>query len=342
MEKTLKHALKNTNHTIFGQVFVNVTLIIIIALLLLGAINYQYSRNILIKSIKDKNEIIYQEIKDILALQDASLDIIENNLDVRAQQFSRILLEYFKNTDGIENLDLDHIRQQIGMNPENEDIYVIDRNGIVVNTTFKKDLNLNFFSFGEEHKSYLINVFNQGSFVSERFTIESSTKRLRKYTYQPTKDGKYIIELGFYYQKADEIADFVKNMLNRLSDKNQTIVSVDLFIGEDAPFSLNKAEQKLDEETQQSIENVFASKSNVKMEESINGKPVHVEYIYMGRKNTDLYKNSVIRIITDRSDERKALLSLFFYSFIIFGITLLIVIFFIYKFNRFRRRIFHF
>jgi len=44
-------------------------------------------------------------------------------------------------------------------------------------------------------KRYLQNIQKSGEFVGERFAIEAATKRPKKYTYQPTRDRKYIIEL---------------------------------------------------------------------------------------------------------------------------------------------------
>ena len=331
MFRFLRNKLQLNNKTIFGQFFINVTLIIVLALLILATIYYQYTRKILVNSFEEKNSIIYGKIKDILAMQDASLEVLENSVDKRAKQLSRILWITLQNEDSLENLNLERLRREIGMDAETEDIYLINRQGIVVNTTFKNDLYLNFYNFGEEHKKYLINVFNNRKFVSERFAIEASTRRMKKYTYQPIQNGKYILELGFYSEKADEIANFVKNMLNKLSDENPNIISVDLFIGKDAPFSLNKPNIPLNETNLIYIKEVFDKGNNIEHQKYFDGKKVHVQYIYMSRKNTDLYKSSVIRIITDRSDERNALANITFYSLLIFGVALIVIIFFIYR-----------
>jgi phosphoserine phosphatase RsbU/P len=125
------------------------------------------------------------------------------------------------------------------MNQENQDIYVINREGVVVNTTFSPDLGLNFFEFGKEHREMLEQVWDSGSFISEKFTIENSTKRLKKFTYIPTLDGRYLIELGIYSAQADSIIDFVKSRMNNMSDVQTNIISVDLFIGMDNPLCLN-------------------------------------------------------------------------------------------------------
>jgi serine phosphatase RsbU (regulator of sigma subunit) len=300
-------------------------------LMILGILNYTHTKNILLESNKAKNSIITDEIKHIHEMQDMAMNILEEGLDLKMAKYSDILVrDYFKNSKGIQDADLTAIRSKIGMDPHSEDIYVINRLGIVVNTTFEKDRNLNLFSFGEEHKTLLEKVFSGGAFVSERFGIESTTKRVKKFTYQPTIDGKYIIELGVYSPKADTIIQSIKNRINDLSIKVKSIVSVDLFIGLDAPFSLNK-EANIDPKHLAQYKNVLTTGKTCDFTEEADGKLYHYEYIYMTRKNTNLYRESVIRIISDRSDDRAFLRKELFKFFIIFGIIILVVVILIYK-----------
>jgi serine phosphatase RsbU (regulator of sigma subunit) len=317
--------------TIFRQLIFNVVLPAVLGLMILGILNYTHTKNILLESNKAKNSIITDEIKHIHEMQDMAMNILEEGLDLKMAKYSDILVrDYFKNSKGIQDADLTAIRSKIGMDPHSEDIYVINRLGIVVNTTFEKDRNLNLFSFGEEHKTLLEKVFSGGAFVSERFGIESTTKRVKKFTYQPTIDGKYIIELGVYSPKADTIIQSIKNRINDLSIKVKSIVSVDLFIGLDAPFSLNK-EANIDPKHLAQYKNVLTTGKTCDFTEEADGKLYHYEYIYMTRKNTNLYRESVIRIISDRSDDRAFLRKELFKFFIIFGIIILVVVILIYK-----------
>jgi serine phosphatase RsbU (regulator of sigma subunit) len=317
--------------TIFRQLIFNVVLPAILGLLVLGLLNYTHTKSILLESNRTKNQIITDEIKLILEMQDMAMDILEEGLDLRLKKNSDILTkEYFKNTEGIEEADLNEIRIKLGMDSTVEDIYVINKSGIIVNTTFENDKGLNLFSFGEEHKSLLESVFTNGVFVSERFGIESQTKRLKKFTYQPTPDGKYIIELGLYSHKADTVIQSVKNSINDLSTKVKSIVSVDLFIGLDAPFSLNKA-ANIDPVHLTRYKGVLTSGKSNDFTEEKDKKLYHYEFIYMIRKNTHLYKESVIRIVSDRSDDRALLRKELMKFFVIFGFIILVVVVLIYR-----------
>jgi phosphoserine phosphatase RsbU/P len=323
--------LMDKRTTIFRQLIFNVVLPAILGLLVLGIINYTHTKNILLESNRTKNKIITDELKLILEMQDMAMDVVEEGLDSKMKANSRILTqEYFGNTDNIVDANLLKIREKLGMDPNLEDIYVINKMGIIVNTTFDKDRGLNLFSFGEAHKKMLETIFADGVFVNERFSPESQTKRLRKYSYQPTPDGKYIIELGFYSSRADTVVNSVKTRINELSTKVKSIVSVDLFIGSDVPFSLNK-EATIDPNHLGLYRNVLSTQKSYDFTEEKDNVPYHYEYIYMLRKNTHLYKESVIRIISDRTDDKILLRKELMKFFVIFGVIIVIVVILIYK-----------
>lgn len=326
--------LSKQQTTIFRQLIFNVVFPAIIALIVLGVLNYQNTKKILVNSNNEKNRIISDEITSVHELQDVTLEILEDQLNKRMEEISnRLVREYFNNTAHIETVNLNEIRREIGMNPEFEDIYIIDRKGIIINTTFKKDLNLNLFDFGIEHQNLLLQIFESGKYVSERFTIESNTKRLRKFTYQPTLDGNYIVELGIYSSKADEITEFIKNRINDLEGQHGSILSVDLFIGVDHPFSLN-SDAELNPEHFETYKKVIEDHQEVSFREKEGKEWIDYQYIYLSRKKSDLYKGSVIRMVADYSNERRMLRVELLKFILIFGITLLIVVVLLYQKTR--------
>jgi len=315
--------------TIFKQLIMNVMVPPILALLLLGILNFTHTRNILVEERIARNYIIGDEIIKVLEFQDVALNLVESRLNERMELLSGDIQKYFKNTENIESFDLSLIQQRFGMNPIMEDIYIINRNGIVVNTTFEKDLNLNFFSFGEEHKNMLLNIFDAEHFHNERFAIEASTKRIKKFSYQPTLDGKYIIQIGVYSPEADEIIDFIRNTSAQIAEKNHSIEDVELFIGADNPFSLNKG-AFIEENHKAVLDQAFQNKDTIFIDTIIDKRRLNYQFIYMDRKNTDLYKGSVIRIISDLTNDYNYLKTELFKFISIFSITLILVIILIY------------
>ena len=317
--------------SIFRQLIYNIIIPVVIAMLVLGYLNFRHTKDILMAAHDEKNEIIADEIRYILELQDAALEILDEQLNVKMESYSsHIILDYFANTRSIDNVDLAKVRLAVGMDTAQNDIYIIDTNGVIINTTFNRDLGLCLFSFGEEHRKHLESVLHGGKFVSERFAIESHTKRLKKFTYQPTPDGKYIVEIGIYSKKADEIIDLIRSRIDDLSLKQTSIVSVNLFIGSDNPFSLN-GNASIDAEHKDKVMDLFKTKKKYSVIQDVGDREMVYDYVYMDRKNTDLYKGSVIRIISDRSGEKKILYQELMKFLIIFGVTLFLVIILIYR-----------
>lgn len=326
--------MSNKQTTIFKQLIFNVVLPAIIALLLLGFLNYQNTKIILLKANEERNLIISDEITHIYEMQDMAIEILENELNKRMESISSSLVnEYFRDTRNIEAADLNQLRKELIMNPDFEDIYVINQEGIIVNTTFEADMGLNIFDFGVEYKNFMLGIFEKGGYLSERFTMESSTRRLKKFTYHATLDQKYIIELGLYSSKADEIIQLIKDRLNDLAEKQLAIQSVELFMGKDFIFSFN-GDVQLKEHHLEIYQTILAERSKASFEEREGKERLSYEYVYMPRSNSDLYAGGVIQIVSDYSGERKVLRTELLKFILIFGLTLVVVVVLLYRKTR--------
>lgn len=311
-----------------------------VALLLLGVLNFQNARSILQEANYRKNQIISDEVQNIMIFQDVTLNVIEEHLDKRVEEISKNLTtKYFKDTKKIHEIDLKKVQDDLGLDPAMEDIYIIDAaTGIIVNTTYEEDKNLHLFNFGESVKNFLLDIVKNKKYISERFSIETSTNRLKKYTYRPTLDGKYIVETGHRSKKADELKDLVKQQFDKIMRKDPSIVFVDLYIGADEPFALNSGKKLMKNDSRKKLLlEAFADKKRKTLDTTETDKKsgvkkyLHYEFFYMKRKNTTLYKSSVIAIVSDRTTEIQILRFELIKSLLIFGLTLFVVIFLIFK-----------
>jgi phosphoserine phosphatase RsbU/P len=308
--------------TIFRQLIYNVIIPSLVALITLGIINYQNTRKLMVEGNDTKNRMIADKAKSVLEFQDMTFEILENSLGQRMDGYSNLLVSmYFSDTKDIEKVNLSSIREELGMDTTMEDIYIINRDGIIVNTTFAKDKGLDLFSFGEAHKKYLQGVFEGGKFVNERFAVEASTKRLKKYTYQPTVDKKYIVEIGSYSKDADQIIKFQTSTLSGLCD---------LFILTDVLFSFNDS-AVISDMHKPIVDKVCNEKTKVSFMEEKGGKTIEYTYIFMDRKNSTLYKGSVIRIETDRTDDIRMLRIELIKIICIFFFAIIVVVILIYR-----------
>jgi phosphoserine phosphatase RsbU/P len=325
--------------TIFRQLIFNIVIPTLSALLVFAFLNFQHTRNLINKNNEEKNRLLANEVTKILKFQDISFDLIDEEFNARFKEQSSILInDYFSNVTDVKSLDLRAIGNKIGMDSINQDIYIISADGIIINTTFKQDLDLNLFSFGEKTKEMLLGVLNSGEFVSELFAIEDKTKRPKKFSYQATKDKKYIIELGSYSRKADEIIQAIQDTKTEMIRETKDIIDVELFLMADAPFTMNLNAKE--ETHRDSLLRSFNDKATISFIERQGKKWYQYEYIYMERSNvkersnSSLYKGSVIRLVSDRTAQKKLFRTEAARFILIFSITLIIVSFLIYRKTR--------
>jgi sigma-B regulation protein RsbU (phosphoserine phosphatase) len=323
--------------TIFRQLIFNIAVPTLLALLVFAGINFQRTRSILVSGTDEKNKLLSNEVTKILKFQDIVFNLIDGEFNNRFKELSTLLVnKYFANTNNIGDLDLRAIANEIGMDPVNEDIYVISADGIIINTTLTQDLGLDLFSLGQNMKKNLQGIFKSQEFVADRIAIEHKTRRPKKYTYQTTRDGKYIIEIGAYSQKIDDVIKAIEDTKTELKNETEGIIDVELFLMADAPFSMNKNAKEILNQ-QDTLLRSFQDKDTISFMERVDDKWYHYQYIYMERSaskdkpNSSLYKGSVIRIISDRTAQQ-ALFRVEAKRFIlVFIITMLVLTIVIYR-----------
>jgi sigma-B regulation protein RsbU (phosphoserine phosphatase) len=323
--------------TIFRQLIFNIAIPTLLVLLVFAGINFKRTRSILISGTDEKNKLISNEVTKILKFQDIAFNLIDGELNNRFKDFSALLVNnFFANTNNIKDLNLRDIANEIGMDPLNEDIYVISKDGVIVNTTFKQDLGLNLFSLGDKMKEYLQGIFKSDVFVADLIAIEHSTKRPKKYTYQTTRDGKYIIEIGAYSKQVEDVIKAIEETKTELKNETEGIKDVELFLMADAPFSMNNNALEI-ESQKDTLLKTFQNKDTISFIEREGESWYHYQYIYMERAtskdkpNSGLYKGSVIRIISDRTAQM-ALFRIEATRFIlVFGITMFLLTVVIYR-----------
>jgi len=323
--------------TIFRQLIFNIAIPTLLALLVFSTINFQRTRSILSSGTAEKNKLLANEVTKILKFQDIATNLIDIQLNNRLKDFNSLLVnKYFANTSNLDKVDLFAIANEIGMDTLTEAIYIISSDGIIINTTFRQDLGFNLYSLGDNMKKYLQNMQQSGEFFGERFAIEDATKRPKKYTYQATRDKKYIIELGAYSKQVDDIVKAIEVTKAELKSETQGIIDVELFLMADAPFSMNKNVMKVDNQDSILLK-VFQAKDTIEFMEQVGDKWYHYNYIYMERFASEdvvgasFYQGSVIRIISDRTEQKELFRKEAMRFIVVFIITMLVLSVVIYR-----------
>ncbi len=326
--------------TIFRQLIFNIAIPTVIALLVIAGINFTRTRTILSTGTAEKNRLLANEVTKILKFQDIATNLIDVQLNNRLKELSSLLVnKYFINKLNLEKVDLLTIANEIGMDTLNEAIYIISSDGIIINTTFRTDLGFNLYSLGDNMKRYLQNIQKSGVFVGERFAIEAATRRPKKYTYQPTRDRKYIIELGAYSKQVDDVVKAIEDTKTELKRDTEGIIDVELFLMADEPFSMNKNVMKVDNQDDILLR-VFQHKDTIEFMEEVGDRWYHYNYMYMERvaanevAGASFYQGSVIRIISDRTAQQELFRKEALRFILVFILTMLVLSVVIYRKTR--------
>ncbi len=315
--------------TIQRQITLNVILPVAGAILLIAVLNYFRTHNLLNESESAKNVLISDYIKGLIRFQDYTLHLIEENLDTKLRDVSfNLVHDRFKDTEDIEREDLKGILNELDLDAKLWAIYIIRNDGVIVNTTFAQDSGLNFFEFGDRFKDFFRNeVLKDGTFKTDRMGDEKNTNRKRKYSYQATLDRKYVVELGVYSEDATQLVQGIKNQLNEIAVNQSSVVSVDLFVGDENPLSFNSNKVIMDQNLP-----VFKRALDSKgIGRTYDKNSNHAyEFIYFEREQSNLYGHSVIRIITDRTVQINVIRRELIMLLVVFGVTMGILLWLIY------------
>jgi len=192
----------------------------------------------------DIQESLNSELRSFVELQYASLHVIEQAMEGDMQRNSEFIVnEINKRSSNPESADLYALREKIGIDTSLCDLYIINRDGIIVNTTFKPDLYFSFANFGQNHILYLYECFRNREFVTPSFFFDSKSERYRKYSYQPTADGRYIVEIGYYSPLADKIYSYVADFMRNRASEIDAVVYINQYAFLERPKSFNLKQQ---------------------------------------------------------------------------------------------------
>lgn len=279
---------------------------------------------------------INSELRSFVELQYFSLSVIEAPLNEKIRMICETLRDgALSNTSDIENVDLYKVMAEEGLDTATIDLYVINRNGVIVNSTEKNDLFLDFATFGDNHIAYLNKCFSNHEFGAPRFFFDSKVKRYRKYALMPTNDGKYMIEVGSFSHLADEVYSYSESFFQRKISEYYHVTDIAQFMLSTKPktFDLSKSFPISHYPYLYRIEN--------EREVSISDEDdsgTRYSYLYMDYSSDGINKGIIIGVKYDFSDSRQIANILFTqqtaWVFIIVIFSLVLVYFSVMKVDK--------
>lgn len=129
------------------------------------------------------------------------LRIYDSSLDDEMKRSFGIFLEAYNDSGGEPStMDLQALRDSMGNRYE---LYIIDENNTVAYTTKEMDRGLDFSNSGS-FAEFLAKIREGDSYVGDRASKGvRDVEHIQKYSYYPTPDHKYILELSYNIPKDD-------------------------------------------------------------------------------------------------------------------------------------------
>ena len=120
-------------------------------------------------------------------LVDAGLKLFDKTLDREMEdEFDLVIAEYERAGRDPGEMDLFRVREELG---GGMDLYIIDEDGVIVNTTYPPDLGLDFRQMPDFYDR-ITEIRLGDSFAADRVVCGISSGELRKYAYMPSPDHR--------------------------------------------------------------------------------------------------------------------------------------------------------
>ena len=290
-------------------------------------LTYQYNLDKVENDIVHQKKSIVAETRNLIEYYDFSMRTHEQSIIQRMRDASREI-QFALAKENARTLDLNSLRSSLGMDSSREDIYLIDRNLKITNTTFKPDLGLDFKKLNQTFVPFFTKIFQSKTFKEDRFGLEIKTGKIKKYSYQTSFDGKHIIELGFYSKSADEFKELLLSKIRSLDKRFEAIDRVELYLGVKHIPEISITNPKLQKAYLACLDrkkHVIVNTDNA----SSRGKEF-TEFIFLPVLESKLYSGYVLELGTNDLPYQNLVADLLWRFGVIFLLTLVILTVIVY------------
>ena len=200
-----------------------------------------------------------------MRLVDISYRVLERTLDKQLKKHLDDFLQAFQDVnENPAEVDLEALKAEIN---EEVDLYIVNEKGVIIHTTFEKDLGLDFSQW-PTFFDRLTQIRESVGYHGGRISTETKTGRFRKYSYLPTPDHQYLLEIGLL---TSEFQDIFSNLeMTRIAKKlqkfNPYLENVRIFNRKQQ--ILGDLETVVDDQTKEIIKEVYRTKKHYKEDSS--------------------------------------------------------------------------
>ncbi|MFS0643650.1 diguanylate cyclase domain-containing protein [Siminovitchia sp. 179-K 8D1 HS] len=270
-------------------------------------INQNNLKNTLFEAHKLKLEMVEENILSSLNTIDKAYMLFDKNIARDMESKSKDLLKLYKQNPDFSTWDFTSLKKHIGM-----DIYIINNRNVITHSSYEPDIGLDFRKCCAEFANLLNIRRNEGKFVDDGMDIQQSNGEIKKFSYIPTPDRKYILQLGvsledeeifrqFNYFKAEAELERKFSIIDsiRIYNNDGYLIGRNTMASEDVKSSTRKWE---------TFKSAAKTRTPQEMKGRYNGKDVTYRYVPYEAETARGYSTSrVVEIIYNEADLQEAL-----------------------------------
>lgn len=296
------------------------TLFSLLIILLLSYVDMNRMSKQLEHDYAVKIELVEMNIIHALKGMDQEYNLLDKKIADEMKVNSKYLLKKYEKNDHFDEWDFEELKDQFGM-----DVYIINQENQVIKSSFKKDIGLDFKKCCSNLSKLLDERRENGQFIHDGMDLEQKTGELKKYSYLPTRDRKYIIELSYDLANDQNFQKFdFLTIMKELKENYNFIEGVSIHTGDN--YSLNQFSIQNNNDTHQ------AKGSYVKQIYNSQDPNEHIYIKYQTNQNQGASTSQLVEIIYNHDEINKVLLNnkitfiLQFFGTLVLAISLVFLI----------------
>lgn len=247
--------------------------------------------------------------------------IFDENTESRMKASTQHLLALYESNPSFEEWDFNDLKEMLGV-----DIYIINEQNVIIHSSFKEDVGLDFSSCCAKLAKVLDERRMSGKFFADGMDIEQQTGKIKKYSYMATPDKKFLFELGYTLQDGVIFHEFnFLNVINELEQRYHAIDEINVLNMGGYSLGTPVKEKNLTQERREAFEKTLKTQrtSELKVDNTI------YRYVpYVSDFDQSSTKNKVIEI-TYNQNELQSILGKNLQTFLVQLVIVLIATIFI-------------
>ncbi|MCT4618382.1 MAG: diguanylate cyclase [Marinisporobacter sp.] len=268
--------MKLENISIRYSAMLIITMVVIPILLITTGINYFSLKSNILENASIATNQSKQLVVDTITTTEKNYELISSYYDPLMKESLKLFQkEYEEHKNDLDSINVQGLKEKYNYLL---DFYIIDKNGIIIYSTFPKALGIDFKKFPDFYEKFT-EIRKGNTIVISKVTSEIRTYELRKWGYAPVEDHEYVLEVGL---SSEELKKYIKkvdyvDMAINLKKNNPYIKN--LLVYDRQAFVLGYYNQETNKEELRNIEKVLNTRKSyvIKNENGIADK----EYIFI-------------------------------------------------------------